>query len=139
MDFKQFENRFVLRLDEGEEIVKSLTDFCTKYKIESGFILGIGYASDISVGIRNAAMLNEIIKEFTGELTITSLNGNISLMNDKIYLNIHINFSDHIFKQYGGRLKNAFVKGTCEIIVVQFEEKIDRQYDTSSGLNIYKQ
>ena len=42
MRYKKFGNKFIVRLDRGEEIIETLKQFCKDMNIKSGSITGIG-------------------------------------------------------------------------------------------------
>ena len=77
-------------------------------------------------------------KEFTGDFEITSLVGNISTMNQEIYLHLHVNLCDKDYNCYGGHLNSALISGTFEGVVEMIDGKIDRKFDQNVGLNLYK-
>jgi hypothetical protein len=73
-----------------------------------------------------------------GDHEITSLTGNISRMNDEVYLHLHINLSDANYQTYGGHLNSAVVSATCEIVVCGLEGEIGRGFSEEIGLNIFR-
>jgi len=54
------------------------------------------------------------------------------------YLHLHINLSDNKLNSFGGHLNSAIVSATCEFIIEDFGEDIDRFADEASGLNLLK-
>ena len=42
MQYKRTDNGFFIKLEKGEEILKSLTVFCYQYNVKSGLISGVG-------------------------------------------------------------------------------------------------
>ena len=51
MNYKRFKNKYIIRLDKGEEIVQTLKHFCKKHKIKLGYISGIGATNKAEIGL----------------------------------------------------------------------------------------
>ena len=51
MLFKRFGNKYVIRIDKGEEIVACLKKICTDNKILVGSVSGIGAVSRAQIGL----------------------------------------------------------------------------------------
>ena len=79
-----------------------------------------------------------VTRELNGDYEITSLMGNISTMDGKSYLHLHVNLSDETYQTFGGHLTSAVVSGTCEIIIDQIHGKMDREFSQEIGLNLFK-
>lgn len=138
MEFRQFDNKFVLRLDRGEEIIETLKSFCTDQQIKLGWIHGIGAVNKITVGLFDTDSKEYHSSELTGHFEITNLSGNISTMKDETYLHLHINVADEKHKTYGGHLNAATISATGEIIIEAMDGEIDRQFSEEIGLNLFK-
>ena len=53
MDYRKFEQGYVLRLDPGEEIVGSLTRLVEQESIQLASVSALGAANDVTIGIFN--------------------------------------------------------------------------------------
>jgi len=137
MDFVKFDNKYIIRLDKGEEILSMLKDFCSKNSIKLGTVYGLGSTNVITIGLFNTHDKKYYSKEFKGDFEILNLTGNISTMNGETYLHLHVSISDSDLRSYGGHLNSAIVSGTAEIIVESIEGAVDRKFDSEIGLNLY--
>ena len=137
MDNRKFGNKYVLRIDRGEEIVESLKSFCQTNNITLGSVTGIGAVNKAVIGLFKCETKQYIKTELTGDQEITSLSGNISTMNDEIYLHIHVNLSNEKYETFGGHLNSAIVSGTGELIIEEIDGKVDRKFSEEIGLNLY--
>lgn len=138
MEFKKFENQYVIRIDKGEEVLTILAKLCKEEKIKVGQITGIGATDKITIGLFDS---NEKVykkTELTGPMEITSLIGNISSKNDEVYLHCHINVCNEKMNVFGGHLNECFISLTGEIIITVVEGKIEREFNQSVGLNLFK-
>ena len=137
MRYQRFNDTYVLRLEKGEEVVSCLKKFCEKEKIALGSIEGLGATNHLVVGLYDLDHKQYHKKEFNEAFEITSLLGNISSMNDEVYLHLHINVADENMKVYGGHLYECVISATCELFVRVIEGKVDRFKDDVTGLNLY--
>lgn len=139
MKTKKLSNQiYLLKLEKGEEIVKTLNEFCRKEKIKSGFLLGIGAAKKIKVGFFDLKKKKYLSKEFKKYFEIVSLIGNISELKGEIFLHLHIIFCDENFKCFGGHLISGTVSATLELRLETTKTKISRSFDRNLSLNLLK-
>ena len=138
MDYKKIKNKYVLRIDRGEEIVSSLKGFCKDNDIKLGTVSGLGAVDRVKVGLFATDTKEYHSTELTGDHEITSLIGNISTKDGEIYLHLHINIADEEYNTYGGHLSSAVVSGTCEIVVEEIDGTVEREFSDEVGLNLYK-
>ncbi len=136
MKSKKFNNRYLIRIDRGEEIIESLRNFCEKENIKLGIITGIGATNRVKIGLFDSKEKKYYANKLEDNFEITSLCGNITTMNDKIYLHLHINLCDNNYKCFGGHLNYAYVSGTFEGVIELIEGEVDRCLDNEVGLNL---
>ncbi|MDR0739542.1 MAG: DNA-binding protein [Mycoplasmataceae bacterium] len=129
-------NKYCIKLERGDEIVKSIQMFCTQQKIKSGYFLGLGATNDLTIGIFNDKTKKYISHALKGDYEITSLIGNISSLDEKPYLHVHINVGDKSLIVKGGHLNKAVISVTAELILVKTNKKISRSLDQETGLNL---
>jgi uncharacterized protein len=138
MLFKKFGNKYILRIDRGEEVVATLKRFCTDQGITLGSVTAIGAANRATIGLFNTETKQYQSTELTGDFEITSLAGNITTMNGKVYLHLHATLSDTRHHTFGGHLNAAIVSGTCELIIDVIDGACDREFSDVVGLNLLK-
>ncbi|MFC1898211.1 PPC domain-containing DNA-binding protein [Candidatus Cloacimonadota bacterium] len=136
MKCKKLGSIYFVRIDKNEEILSELKKVCSQYNIKLGKISGIGAVDRATIGFFEPAVKKYHKTELTGDHEITTLTGNITTMNDEIYLHVHINLANCENKTFGGHLNEAFVSATCEIIIVEFTGEVGRFFNESSGLNL---
>jgi uncharacterized protein len=134
--YKHFGNRYVVRIDRGEEIVESLKAFLAQSGVLSGSLSGIGAVSGAEVARFVAATKQYITMRLEGEHEITALNGTIALLDGKPLLHLHVTLADTAFRGFGGHLLSAIVSGTCEVVVEVFEGYLRREFSEKEGLNL---
>jgi hypothetical protein len=136
MEFKRFNNVYVVRLDKGEEIIETLKGFCATNQIMIGWVSGIGAVNRVTLGLFETKPKRYFGKELTGDFEITALSGNITTMNKEVYVHLHATVSDFQHKTYGGHLNSAIVSATAELIVVSVTGVVDRKFSYEIGLNL---
>ena len=136
MKFKKFRNKWIVRIDKGEEVIQTIKKVCEDNKIKLGSLSGIGATGRVTVGLFNTKNKQYQSQELIGDYEITNLSGNISTMNGEIYLHLHIGLSDSKYNAYGGHLTSAVISGTGEIIIEEIDGEIERGFNEEVGLNL---
>jgi len=134
MNYKKFGNIWVISLDAGEEVVESLCRFCRDNKIMLGAIIGIGATDNAVIGIYDTAKRAYKSTMIEGDHEITNITGNISRMENDVYLHIHATLSDVENFTIGGHLTSAVISGGCELFVTAIDAEITRVFNEKTGL-----
>ena len=88
--YKQIGNKYIISINTSEEIVNALNLFCEERKIKSGSITGLGAINEVTLRFFNPETKTFVDKTFREQMEISNLTGNISTMNGKPYLHVHI-------------------------------------------------
>ncbi len=123
---------FILRINKGEEVIKTIFNFCQKNKIFSGSFFGIGAADKIELGHYSVAKKQYSNKIFKGEHEVISING---IITDK-KIHAHAAIADKKFNTSSGHLAMMNISGACEIHLIAGGKKISRKQDKETGLEI---
>lgn len=135
--YKQIGNKYVVSINNREEIVKALADFCEKLKIKSGTVCGIGAVNEATLRFFDPKTKKYDDKTFEEQMEISNLTGNISTMDGKTYLHLHITLGRSNYAALAGHLLSARLNGAGEFVIEDFGESIGRKYSPEIGLNIY--
>ena len=135
--YKQIDGKYIVSVNTGEEIVKALTAFCEERKIKSGTVSGLGDINEVALRFFNPATKKYVDKVFREQMEISNLTGNISIMDGKEYLHIHITVGGADYSARAGHLLSAILNGAGEFVVEDFGEKVERTHNPSLGLNCY--
>lgn len=136
MEFKQAGSTYIMRIDKGEELVETLTKFCTDRNITLGSISGIGAVNKATIGLFETATKQYHSTELTGDFEIASLTGNATTMDGKSYLHLHIVLADRDHNTFGGHLNAATVSATAEVIIHATPAATNRKLSDEIGLNL---
>jgi len=138
MEYKKFGNKYVMRMNKGEEIVETLKEFCKKEDIKLGWLKGLGAVGEATIGLFETKGKEYHSVDLEGDFEITSLLGNISRMDGEVYLHLHVNLSDEDYNTRGGHLSKAVISATGEFIIEEIAGEVGREFDKEVGLNLYK-
>lgn len=138
MEYRKFEDSYVVRLNKGEEVIEKLKELCQKENIKLAEITGLGASNLVEIGIFNVNTKEYNTKVFEGMFEITSLIGNVTRKDGEVYLHIHINFGDENGKVMGGHLVRSRISATSEIIVRVINGEVERKLSEEIGLNLLK-
>ena len=137
MDFTKTQLGYLLRFDRGDELISSLTDFCKKKKIHCASISGIGGTTQVVLGHYDLKKKKFNKKTFQNSLfEIISLIGNITLLDGKPFVHIHLSIGLPDFSTASGHLFSAQINPTCEINLIKLDSNVIKKYDEISGLNL---
>lgn len=138
MKFLKSANKYLVKLERGEKIIETLTQLAKNEDIKLGLITAIGAVDEITLGYYELSTKSYHWQEFKGDLEVTSLNGNITLLANEPFLHIHMTISDENLLSHGGHLKEGKVAVTLEIVVEVLEGQLEREMDDAIGLNLFK-
>lgn len=136
MEYRKFDDNYVVRLNKGEEVIEVLKELCLKENIKLAKITGLGASNLVEIGIFNVNTKEYNTKVFEGMFEITSLVGNVTRKDGEVYLHIHINFGDENGNVKGGHLVRANISATSEIIVRNINGEVGRKLSDEIGLNL---
>ena len=138
-DLTGLKGRYILSIDNHQEIMAALADFCRNQKIQSGEITGIGAISEATFRFLDPATKQYVDKTFEEQMEITNVTGNVSQKDGEVYLHVHLTCSRLDYTCVGGHLLKARVNGACELLVTDFGlSSVGRRFDPETGLNLYE-
>jgi predicted DNA-binding protein with PD1-like motif len=138
MDYRKSGRELVIRLDEDEEIVESITSICKKENIESALVSGVGAVKKAELAHFDTKKKKYNKKTFEGMFEIASLSGNIAMLDWGPLAHLHIVIADIDLSTFGGHLVKGIADPTCELVILPLETKIKRAKDEKTGLNLQK-
>lgn len=128
----------ILKLERGDEIVRSINDYCQGQKIYGGKISGIGSVDKAELALYDLKIKQYYRKEFEAPMELVSLLGNVCRFEGKALAHLHASFSLSDFSTISGHLVKGRVYATAEIVIEPFGEPIEKMKDEEIGLNLMK-
>ena len=137
MKYKKYGETYAVRLEVGDEIVKSVLDLAEKENIKFAEVSAIGAVNKVTMGLYNLDEKQYHQKTFNEPLELTSLLGNITRKDGKPYVHLHANFANEDCVVFGGHLNEAYISATCEMFVRTMGGEMGRAVCEKTGLNIF--
>ncbi|MGI6462550.1 MAG: PPC domain-containing DNA-binding protein [Candidatus Scatomorpha sp.] len=140
MEYKRFNEKIIVRLDPGDELVSSLLKIAEKENILFANVTGIGASNNLVVGVYDIDDRQYYKRRFDDRnYEIVSLVGNINRMDGESYVHVHATIgSPRSSHCEGGHLNEAYISVTAEIVLDVIKAEVGRKYSEEIGLNIFK-
>lgn len=128
---------WLVRLEKGELLMENLLKLAKTENIKGGWISGIGASAWVEMGCYNPTTKDYYWKKFDQNFEITSLQGNVSWVDNKPFMHIHGTFADENMHGLGGHIKELEISATCEIFLHNwFGGQLARSYDEQTRLKL---
>lgn len=130
---------FVLILDTGDELLSSLKSFAKTEQLSASSFKAIGALSDAALGwfnwetkkYKTSVALHE-------QVELLSLIGDIAFKNSEPQIHAHLVIGRRDGTAHGGHLLNATVRPTCEIVITESPQHLQKEIDPESGLALIR-
>ena len=129
-------DKFVLRLESGDDILKSLRQFATSKRIGASLVEGIGSLSKVKLGHYDFKTRQYRYETFEDDLEILNLSGNIASMNRQPLPHVHVTLGRRDFSVIGGHLDEGSAANMVEIGIWKLPGKLLKAKDEQIGLNV---
>ncbi|MCS7103092.1 MAG: DUF296 domain-containing protein [Candidatus Korarchaeum sp.] len=124
----------VLRIDQGREVVGEILRVCEEKGIRSAILIGLGLLSRSKIAFFDPVTQSYRTMEVDEPLELASLNGNISIKENRPFAHIHVVIGDEK-RTLAGHLIEGYVGGTVEIAIFDLEGELFRDI-VSGGLTL---
>ncbi len=138
MEYRKFQNKIIVRMDKGEEILEKVREVAEKEKIKFADIIALGAVREFTVGVFDTEAKEYHANEFKGSFEIVSLTGTINTMNDEFYCHLHMSAGNEKGQVFGGHLNRTIMSATCEMIITLIDGRVDRRFEEEVGLNLFQ-
>lgn len=135
--FTKFENKFIVSIKNRKEISNVISSFCSDLNIKAGAIIGIGAIDNATLRFFDPATKKYVDKSFNEQMEIANLTGNISTLNNDVYIHLHATLGRADYSAIAGHLLTATLSGAGEFIIEAYDIDLKRKYDDEIGLNVY--
>ena len=138
MEYRKFDNTYIVRLDPGEEILEQVKALSLKEGICLATVQGLGAVNDLTLGVFKPDEKKYYANSFQGYYEIVSLTGTVSTMDGEFYCHLHLSAGDETGRVVGGHLNKAVISATAELVVTVIPGTVDRASSPEIGLNLLK-
>lgn len=136
MEYRAFGNRYMVRMDPGEEILTMVKVLCEAENIRLGEFRALAAVNQLDLAVYDVAEKQYYSTKRDGAFEVTSLFGTISEKDGAVYLHAHLSATAADGSAVGGHLNAAVVSGTCEMVLEVMDGHVGRRKDEATGLNV---
>lgn len=131
-------DRYVIRFDHDEEVLKTLIDFAEKEGIGGASFTAIGAVKKTVIAYYEIEKKEYLDKTFDEEMEIITVTGNIAKNKEmgNIVVHAHGSFGNIKFKVFGGHVMEMVVSATCELMLTKYDGGLSRTLHKDVGLNL---
>lgn len=126
--------RYVVILDEGDEIVASLSRFAEEHAVKACSIMGLGGLQHATLAYYDRARREYDPIPIAEQVELLSLNGNITQFEGKPKVHVHAAIGKRDGTAHGGHVLDAHVWPTVEIVLEELPGEIFRKMNEACGL-----
>ena len=129
-------DKYVLRLESGDDILKSLRQFATTKRLGASLLEGIGSLSKVKLGHYDFRTKQYRYETFEDDLEILNLSGNIASMDREPLPHVHVTLGRRDFSVIGGHLDEGSSANMVEIGLWKLPGKLVKAKNAEIGLNV---
>ena len=130
---------FVLVSETNDELAQGLKQFACELKLPSASFKAIGTLSSVRLGWLNwktkqyepSVSLNE-------QLELLSLIGEVAPRGGEPQVHAHAVVGKRDGTAHGGHLLQAYIRPTCEVVLMESPVHLRKEYDASAGIPLIK-
>lgn len=135
--YRLSDGRYTVSIANRARVEEAIADLCRDMGIRSAAVTGIGAVDEATLRFYDPATKRYVDRRFEEQMEIASLAGNVSEMEGKVYLHLHVTLGRSDYTALAGHLLSARINGAGEIFITPFDAVTPRRYDPVTGLNIY--
>lgn len=125
---------FIIRLDRGENVVQSLTQFCEENNIMNATFTGIGAVEHLTCGYYALHEKKYHFTDYDELIEVVSLTGNVMVRDGKPFIHVHGVFTDTKNVAFGGHIVEMRVGVVLEVVLTPLQSTLERKLDDCIGL-----
>lgn len=130
---------FLIRLDHSVDIVKQISDFLDKEKIEAAALWAIGALKGARIAYYDQTSHEYKTISIDEPMELVSFIGNATLLNGKPFLHAHVSLAFSDGKVVGGHLEAGLVFAAEVLLQELIGEPLIREHDSTTGLYLWGQ
>jgi predicted DNA-binding protein with PD1-like motif len=130
---------FALIMETGDEIQERLQEFAVSKKLAGSSFKAIGALSYVKLGWFNwQTKKYEVAVELEEQLELLALTGDIAVKDAEPQVHAHLVVGRRDGTAHGGHLMKGRVRPTCEVILTESPEHLEKHFDPESGLALIR-
>lgn len=129
---------YIFKINKGKDLLEALTDFCHDNQIKCGIVSGIGALENATLNYYDQAKKKYDKRTITKQTEILNIAGNVSIMDNRSNVHVHLTLADQEGVVTGGHLVVGTKVFMAEIYIQELvgEPKVRKQ-DKITKLNLW--
>jgi uncharacterized protein len=136
MRYRQFGERYIIRLESGESVMESLKQFLSSEHVGFANLSAAGAVQSVRLAFWDPDTRKYEYRDVEEPLEVVSFQGNASRKDGQPHLHLHGVFSRRDFSVLGGHIQDARVHPTLEVWLRTEEIEVRRVKEETSGLDL---
>lgn len=128
---------YIVSLKNHSNIVEALIDFVQHQNLQSGEVTGIGAVSEATLRFFSFKTKKYVDKTFNEQMEVANISGNVSVIEEKPILHLHVTLGREDYTALAGHLLEAKVHGAGEFIFYPLNTRTVKTKDLETGINFY--
>jgi len=129
----------VLIFEAGDEILSSIERFAEDHHLSGSSFEAIGALSHVELGWFNwQTKQYETAVALDEQVELLSLIGDIAVKDSQPQIHAHLVVGRADGTAHGGHLLKAVVRPTCELMLTESPQHLQKQFDPESGLALIR-
>ena len=128
---------YIVSIENRAGIVEALTDFITVQGIHAGEVIGIGAVDEATLRFFRPSEKKYVDRTFKEQMEITNISGNVSEIEGKPSLHLHITLGREDYTALAGHLLDARISGAGEFIFYPLNTRVVKVKNEDVGINFY--
>lgn len=130
---------YALIFDTGDELAAGLKKFAKEQRLAGSSFKAIGALQSVKLGWFNwETKKYETAVQLLEQVELLSLIGDIALNDGDPQVHAHVVIGRRDGTAHGGHLLEAIVRPTCEVILTESPEHLQKRLDPASGLALIR-
>jgi predicted DNA-binding protein with PD1-like motif len=126
-----------VRLELGEDVHEQIQRFCRDQRIDNAAVSGIGSVDSPTLAHYSVKAKQFTDKQLAGIYEVTSLLGNVALVDDQPFAHLHVTLSGPNMEALGGHLVKGACSATLELVITTYPSHHRKTPDSLSGLSVW--
>lgn len=134
---RKVDSIYIVSVQDQSSIVDALTDFVKSQNIQAGEITGIGAVDEATLRFFKPSDKKYVDKTFKEQMEMTNISGNVSEIEGKPTLHLHITLGREDYTALAGHLLDAKIRGAGEFIFYPLNTRVVKVKNEEVGINFY--
>jgi len=124
------------KLNHGKDLISEVKRVCKRKNVKTGWFNVIGALKSVTYGYYDQKLKEYKKFLYENPCEITSCIGNISILENRIFVHAHINFADEKGNVKGGHLYKGEIFA-AEVVILPYEKILKREFDRITALKLW--